>query len=168
MQNITYHVAPGARKVKRSRVQEYGQEIERIMEEKKGFVSPELIVEYATKRRNPLHDFFEWNDTLAAQEYRIKQAQYLLRSITITVSCDGTPIVPIKAFPNLKINYSNAPSEQGYLPIKTVQETPEYLAILIDDAHKELIGWKQRYRQYRNLERFECKFSPVFEAVGAL
>jgi len=52
-------------------------EIKTIIE-KHGKVTPLLLVELATKKNNPLHDFFEWNDTEAGKKYRIMQATSMI------------------------------------------------------------------------------------------
>lgn len=42
---------------------------------------PEEIVDAAKHRESPIHDAFEWDDSVAATEYRKEQARELLRAV---------------------------------------------------------------------------------------
>jgi hypothetical protein len=48
-----------------------------------GEVSPETIVDTAKDRKSPLHQVFEWDDNVAAQEHRLHQARQLIRTIVV-------------------------------------------------------------------------------------
>lgn len=162
-----YKVSLGGR-IPKDKVQIYGETIDQIIEETEELVSPELIVQNAKKKRSPLHDFFTWDDTEAAIKYRIQEANYLLRHITVVVKFEGSDEEEdIKAFPNIKITQKDC-QEQGYTTMEIVKKNTDYLDVLIEDAHNELTGWRNRYKQYRDLQKFETKFLPVFEVVEAL
>lgn len=162
-----YKVRPGGR-ISKNKVQIYGETIDSIIEESGELISPELIVSYAKKKRSPLHDFFTWNDTEAAKKYRVEEAKYLLRMITIVVKFEGSEEEEeIKAFPNIKFTEADC-KDQGYTTMEIVKNNMDYLDILVEDAHDELLRWRNRYKQYRNLRQFESKFMPVFEVVEAL
>ena len=57
-------------------------ELERIRK-KEGCLVPAVVVDAASKPRNPLHKEFEWDDGEAAIQYRLEQARKMLRSIEI-------------------------------------------------------------------------------------
>jgi len=59
------------------------QELARIAE--KVALTPEAVVKEARKKRNPLHHYFEWDDSLAAEHYRCEQARYMIRSLEVTI-----------------------------------------------------------------------------------
>ena len=42
-----------------------------------------IVLRDAKKARSPLHDHFEWDDGEAAQQYRLNQARYVLRSVVV-------------------------------------------------------------------------------------
>jgi hypothetical protein len=60
-----------------------GEEIERIRKECGEFFQPETIVDAARPEDAPLHPAFEWNDDVAAEEYRKEQARKLINHIII-------------------------------------------------------------------------------------
>lgn len=48
-----------------------------------GKVAPSQIVEAARDENSPLHQVFEWDDTIAAQEHRLLQARQLIRTVVV-------------------------------------------------------------------------------------
>lgn len=46
-----------------------------------GKVTPEAFLEAATPTDSPIHDLFEWNDTVAAVSHRLHQARQIVRSV---------------------------------------------------------------------------------------
>lgn len=67
-----------------------GEAIERIKKDR-GELRPQYIVDAAKAKSHPLHDAFEWNNTKAAESWRVEQAKYLTRSLEIVVQAPGEP-----------------------------------------------------------------------------
>jgi hypothetical protein len=63
--------------------QKVGEQMARI--EKKGPLTPSALVKANRREGTPLHDYFEWDDAIAADKYREVQASYVIRAIEITV-----------------------------------------------------------------------------------
>jgi len=59
-----------------------GAEIDRIYREK-GKATPEEVIERARPIDSPLHKAFEWDDGLAAENYRKMQARKLIKAVVI-------------------------------------------------------------------------------------
>ena len=56
---------------------------------------PEDVVEAARDERHVLHGYFEWDDTVAGNLYRIEQARTLIREVKVqTVYEDRVIVVP--------------------------------------------------------------------------
>jgi hypothetical protein len=51
------------------------------LEDEHGRLTPELVVKAAAAPDHPLHSEFEWNDSVAAQRFRLAQARTLIRSV---------------------------------------------------------------------------------------
>lgn len=60
------------------------EELNRIREEA-GQLTTEAVIEAARPDDAPLHNAFEWDDSVAAEEYRKAQARKLLKGIVIVV-----------------------------------------------------------------------------------
>ena len=54
-----------------------------------GLLRPQAVVDAARPVSSPLHGAFCWNNTEAAQKYRLLQAQQLIRSFRVTVEDNG-------------------------------------------------------------------------------
>jgi hypothetical protein len=53
--------------------------IDKLVESLGGVVSPRDVVDAAKSEVSPLHPYFEWDDTVAAEKFRLGQARNLLR-----------------------------------------------------------------------------------------
>jgi len=59
------------------------KEIETIRKKNGGEVTADAVVERAKALRNPLHNDFEWDDSVAAREHRLATARYIMRSFVV-------------------------------------------------------------------------------------
>jgi hypothetical protein len=60
------------------------QEVLQALYEKVGHLTTSIVLAEAKKVRSPIHDLFEWDDSSAANQYRLDQARHLIRSVKIT------------------------------------------------------------------------------------
>jgi hypothetical protein len=54
-------------------------------------IAPAAVVKKARNKKAELHKCFEWDDSKAAEEYRLNQAREVMRSITIVVENKNRP-----------------------------------------------------------------------------
>lgn len=74
-----------------------GKYIEDIKKRRKG-LTPQLLVLEASDKKSPLHKCFTWNNSKAAELYRIEEARYILRNIEIIVIKPKVKTVKYRAF----------------------------------------------------------------------
>lgn len=126
-----------------------GEELERLVDEHGGNITPQIVVIAATKKRSPLHPAFEWDDKEAARKHREDQARYLLRSIVV-VTNEGAPedeeVKTIRAFVHLQ-------SEEAYVTIVRALSDSELRQELVGRAWKELNDWTKRYEELQEFAR---------------
>ena len=79
----TYSWRPGSRI--RIDADKAGRELAHI-ERQEGELTPASVLEQARSSNSALHDHFEWDDSAAAEQYRIGQAGELIRSIVVDVT----------------------------------------------------------------------------------
>jgi len=60
----------------------------RALEDRRGRLTAEAVVEAAEPEDSVLHDCFEWDNDAAAHSYRIEQARELLRRVKIEVEIE--------------------------------------------------------------------------------
>lgn len=132
-----------------------GEELERI-EKEAGEVSPRLLVGHAKPVSSPLHSFFEWDDRIAAEEYRVEQARSLIQAVVVKAFDGAETRNPIRAFVNV-----GTQDGRGYFGIATVMSDEEKREQLIMQARAEIEQWRDRYRAI-------VEFSKVFEAIDKI
>src|SRR3990167_8520546 len=93
-----------------------GNELRKLMDAHGGSVTPTDIVAAARKKGSPLHEFFEWDDTVAAEQYRLVQARFLLRIIVNIDDSENRPMV--RAFVHVDPNLQSS----RYMQIESALE----------------------------------------------
>lgn len=86
-------------------------ELEAI-ENERGQLAPEDVVVKASDPKHPLHDYFEWDDSEAAKQYRLDQARTLIRSVRYEIQVNETQVRAVKyvrdeAAPEREARYMN-------------------------------------------------------------
>ncbi len=66
------------------------EELESI-QESFGEITPKFVIESAKNKTSVLHDYFDWDDTNAANQWRLRQASKLLGSIEVNIISDSQP-----------------------------------------------------------------------------
>lgn len=64
----------------------------RALERENGRLIPADVVDAARDPASPLHAHFEWDDSAAAEKYRLDQARTLIRSVKIEVTVRDVPL----------------------------------------------------------------------------
>jgi len=132
------------------------QEITRIIETNGGEVSPVVVVKKAKPKSSPIHDCFEWDNSKAARLYRLEQAKYLLRSVTITIQDTKGREIAVRAFPNIETSEGNF-----YTTNAIIMDDLELSEKLETQVQRELLYLR---RKGANLKRF----SKIWRAVDSL
>lgn len=122
--------------------QKAGEEMERIAKERNQ-LTPNVIVSESRLETALLHDYFEWNDAKAAEQYRETQAQAILRNI-VTINVNEKPLAePVRAFVSIAGEYRS---------IDVVIETQPYKDELLKKALDELQSFKRKYSALSELD----------------
>ena len=98
----------------------------------------------------PLHDAFEWDDTAAAEAYRLNQAAHIIRCL-VTITEDKEP--PVRAF----FTVERKVYESTEVILSDAKKADDLLRI----ALRELNAFKLKYQQLQQLK-------PIFEAMEGL
>lgn len=128
--------------------QDVGERIEYLAESEGGRITPSLLVADASNLASPLHDCFEWDDTIAAHKHRLEQAKFVLRMIIrVEQSSDEKP-VEIRAFVSITEN-----DDKHYATIEHVMNDDELRSQLVATALAELRCWSARYENIREFAK---------------
>lgn len=103
--------------------------------------APEVVDWARSNPTSKLHKALQWDDTIAAQEYRISQVRQLIRLHII--SEDGTPQLVSLSF-DRKIN-------GGYRNVSDVLQSKDLSEIMLADALAELERVQTKYQRVQEL-----------------
>ena len=110
------------------------KELARIAELNGGVVDPQAVVNESRSEDAPLHKLFEWDDTIAAEKYRISQARFIIRNITVQEEEE----TPVRQFVHA--------SSQGYVTIHTAMRDEEMRDALLTQALNDMETFRAKYR----------------------
>ena len=148
----------------------YGTRIQEIRDEK-GFVVADHIVADAKGKESPLHDFFEWDDTIAATKYRHRQAGDMLRWIHVVVKKvrpDGSDRIEeetSRAYVNVQVVREEKP-KKVFMDLKTVLDSKDLREQMVRDAFKELKSWRKIHSRYVEFRRIYEEIDRVEKALS--
>ena len=120
-------------------------EIEKIKDPLSGFINPQELVDISRDKNSLLHNYFEWDDQVAGENYRINQARNLINKVRVTI-LDR----PSQAYVSVSVNIDGS-NKRGYMPLMTAIRKKDLREQVIAKALRELGYWKDRYGQYQEL-----------------
>ena len=130
-----YQYKPG-RSIPGKKAEDVGNELARI-NDKHGELTPAQIVEESKPKKALLHDVFEWNDQVAAEEYRIHQARLVVNCVTV-VDENLPKTKPVQAFVSITVMNENEENERRYIPAREVTSNPKLLEQHLDHLKRRL------------------------------
>ena len=116
-----------------------------------GLLRPQAVVDAARPESSPLHGAFCWDDTEAADKYRILQAQQLIRSFRVEVVCNRTK-VEVPVFIGVSTDRTEGKAENPYRLASDVAQDGDLLAIAEHDALEQLQGLRKRLGYLKRLD----------------
>lgn len=131
-------------------------EMARIAEQNGGYLSPESVVDAARNENSPLHDRFEWDDSVAARHHRNLQAGVLIRMIKITVVRQPTSVKELQVTTTRE--YQSLPSDRkskevsgSFQPVVVIMSDAEKRKEMLATVLKELSAYRKRYADIAEL-----------------
>jgi hypothetical protein len=120
---------------------------ERLEEIRRGRrLTPKAVVDDARPARSPLHPCFEWNDSLAAEKYRLEQARGLIQNVVVVYEAPKGKKLPVRAFVSVTKN-----NEREYTSISAAVRSPNLRQQLLEEALAEIVLWRQKYSRLQEL-----------------
>jgi len=129
------------------------QALKRIAKENGGLLQPESVVEAARPESSPLHSRFEWNNSVAAHQYRLEQARRLIR-VTVEIMAATGEVFDVF----VSLSPDRQRESGGYRVLTEVLSNSEMRAQLLKDALDDLELFREKYRQLKELAQ-------VFSAI---
>lgn len=131
------------------KARKYGKRLLEL-ERRHGVVNAGIVLDDARAKSSPLHDYFEWSDSKAAQEYRMEQARRLMRYIEVVVESPMTKAPRnIRAF--IQIDRLGDAEGGSYRNISSVLSDADSRQVMLDEALAELESFRRKYAILKEL-----------------
>lgn len=108
-------------------------------------LTPDIVVDDASRPDSPLHRHFCWDDTKAAHEFRLEQARRLIRRFDIVIERSSGDPVQVRSFQFI-------PSVDKYMPVERVMRDRQMRDELIARAAAELRSFRLKYQKLLDVD----------------
>lgn len=137
-----------------------GKEVEKL-EKKYGEVTARNFVDAARPEKSPLHKLLEWDNTKAAEAWRIQQAGTIICCLSIQRENTPEPVT-VRAYMNVADGADNPTRRTGsFINTQDAFSDKEKRSMILKVAVREL---KELQQKYSNLQ----ELAAVFEAIDRL
>lgn len=121
-------------------------EIMEICEELES-ATPQQILEKAKDSSTELHKCFTWDNSEAAEKWRVQEARTIVRSLKIVEEKPDKKPEPT----TIRVFYKTD-NESGYKPTKLILKKPDEYKMLVERCRSELLSIKQKFQ---NISEFD-------------
>lgn len=126
--------------------QDAGETISEI-EKRDGVVTKESFLEASRPIEAPTHNAFEWNDSVAAEKYRLEQSGRIIRNLCVKIIKDDKP-EKVTAY----VNVSKTTADKAkYMSLQVALEDEENRNTVLENALNELKAFKRKYERLSEL-----------------
>lgn len=129
-----------------------GHTIENI-EKANGECTAKMLLDEARAEESPIHELFEWDDSIAAEKYRLKQATEIITAIAVVIEDNLETPKKVRAFANVGARHKGS-----FIPMTTALAKEESRKVVLQHALEELKEFKAKYK---NLEELAAIFSEI-------
>lgn len=151
----------GHKNLPEEEVQVVGEFLEELKEKAEKLDSA-TVVDAARPKKSPIHKYFDWDDSKAAELYRRQQAIHLIHSINVVIENEGVEH-EVRAFINLtSVGTDSGDGYQGALEVRTIDRDKA-----THRALAELRQWRFRWLGVPELERLSMLIERGIEMTEA-
>lgn len=122
-----------------------GKTIEKI-EKKYGECTASLLLEEARNKKSQLHSLFEWDDTVAAEKFRLDQATKIITAVAVIYDNNNEEPIITRAFVNV-----GAKNNGSFITMATALSNEKSRSIVFQHALEELQTFKAKYAGLQEL-----------------
>lgn len=145
----------------------YG-ELEKIKGNNNGSLTAGIVLLNAKKARSPLHKQFEWDDSAAAEEYRLVQARLLIRSVEVVYK-DAPNLEPQRHYVVVTEQESrDAPERKVYKSTAEIMADPVTRDEVLGNAIRDAISFRRKYAALQELSQVFAAMDDFMEHSKAV
>ena len=130
-----------------------------------GELTSARFLEVSRPEDAPTHNMFEWDDSVAAERYRLQQATVAINSVEVQIVNEATATVTSQAaFVNV---IRKAPARTGsFAPIEVALSDENMRSTLLLNALNELKSFRRKYNQLSELSNVFLEIKKIEQAVS--
>lgn len=123
-----------------------GSVVEEI-ESEHGEVTKEFLLEKSRPEESVTHGLFEWDDSKAAEKYRLEQSKRIINNLRVVYETKEEEKVAVKAF----VNVSEVTHKSRYRNVGSVLQEDDSREIYLKRIRNELEAFIERNRHIEEL-----------------
>lgn len=131
------------------------EELEQIREANGGILYPQSVVDFARDESTELHSKFEWDDTIAGENYRIWQARKVIRALVSIIPQKDREPYEVQTYVSMSADRYQGEEKRdligGYRYMVEVLSTPDLRESLVSEALAEFEQWERKYQTITEL-----------------
>ncbi|MEE4236521.1 MAG: hypothetical protein V2I51_07335 [Anderseniella sp.] len=139
-------------------------ELNRLAKAGGGRITPSAIVEAARDEDSALHAYFEWDDSTAAEQYRLMQARELLRSCKVEFKINDRKI----AIPAYVRDPEADSMQQGYVETARIRNEAEAARDVLLREFSRVGSLLTRARRLAEFFEMESEVDDLSATLGLL
>ena len=143
------------------------------LEEEQGQVNGENFLEASRPVDSATHNLFEWDDSVAAEKFRLSQSRQYIRALTVTIvnipqtiqrqgvkiTTDSGKAKPMPITTRAYVDTAPGRTTKGaYINIETALSDEDKRKVVLEHAYAELQMFEKKYELYGEL-------ADVFSAI---
>lgn len=115
----------------------------RALHSRDGVLTCEAVLDAARPKNSPLHDYFTWDDSRAAERYRLIEAGRLIA--TVRIEYRRKKAAQVVYTPAFIPTGTNSEGKREYFPVEEVTRNEFLQQKALADARSEMEGTRARY-----------------------
>jgi hypothetical protein len=142
---------------------------EALMARHNGRISPAALLEAAKDPSSPFHDFFEWDDDEAAEQFRLVQASQIIRRWKGSLMRIDAETKTVKIETVRRVQSPASDRSRGGASYQTVEEImadPQKREDMLQTVLRELAAYRRRYSQMMALSEVWTAIDDALETLA--
>lgn len=161
MAGAAYRTVAKSGRLSTAAAEELGAAIEELG--RSGSCTPQALVDAARDPESKLHKYFEWDDAKAAEQYRVTQARYYMRSINVEYVTEERGVIEMRAFVPTYVDGLG----KVWKPTIELAATEDGMEELLQTARAELRAFTKKYATLRAYAAATSMLSAIDQFVAA-
>ena len=126
-----------------------GETLEKISQ--KETVTAESFLKESRPKESPTHSLFEWDDKIAAEKYRLRQATTIINQIQVEVIVKENKNASVNAPAFVNVMPKATGTKGMFVSFTDAMNNEEMRKTVLKNAISELIAFKNKYNNYQEL-----------------